>query len=130
MRIPLTRGRDFTERDDEKSPAVIIVNQAFADKYFPREDPVGRHMKPEFGVNGDPKEREIVGVVANIKDRSLSADYQPEYYVPLAQGLLGAATICVRTVEEPATVMSSVRSAFRNWIRKFLRSMYALWTTM
>jgi len=110
MRISLNAGRDFTFRDDEKSRGVIIINQAFANKYFPGENPLGKYMKPDFSITGDAQEREIIGVVANIKDRSLSADFKPEYYVPLAQGMISSATICVRTEGEPASLTSPIRN--------------------
>src|SRR5262249_1559932 len=109
MHIPLIRGRDFSVRDDDKAPNVVLVNQAFADKFFPGQDPIGKQMRPDFSIGGDPQDREIVGVVANIKDRSLSEDFMPEYYVPLAQGLLSSAIFCVRTATEPTGLTSSIR---------------------
>src|SRR5262249_17893125 len=90
-------------------PNVVLVNQAFADKFFPGQDPIGKQMRPDFSIGGDPQDREIVGVVANIKDRSLSEDFMPEYYVPLAQGLLSSAIFCVRTATEPTGLTSSIR---------------------
>jgi predicted permease len=111
MHVSLIKGRDFNVRDDDKSLGVVIVNQAFADRFFPGEDPVGRHMRPDFSINGDPQDREIVGVVGNIKDRSLSAEFNPEYYVPLAQGMISSATICVRFASDPTGLGPAIRSS-------------------
>jgi len=73
--IPQIKGRDFTERDDAKAPGVIIVNEAFARKFFPNEDPIGKRIKP--GISTDetkPVMREIVGVVADVRNRNLSSE--------------------------------------------------------
>src|SRR5712672_1952393 len=67
LNIPLLRGRDFSERDDSKAPGVVIVNEAFARKYFPNEDVVGKHFTPGISNAGKPQPREIVGVVGNVK---------------------------------------------------------------
>ena len=71
MRIPLLEGRDFNDRDDMNAPQVMIVNQAFAEKFFPGENVLGKKLKPGAGngTPGGPPWREIVGVVGNIKLR-------------------------------------------------------------
>jgi len=56
LRIPLLEGRDFTERDDASSPQVMIVNQAFAQRYFPGEHVLGKKLKPG-AVMGSPRGR-------------------------------------------------------------------------
>src|SRR5262249_52505821 len=60
MGIPLIRGRDFTERDSAEAPAVVVVNQAFASKFFPGEDVIGKRIQP--GVGSGSTMREIVGL--------------------------------------------------------------------
>ena len=62
MQVPLLEGRDFTERDDVKAPQVVIVNQAFAQTFFPGQLAIGKKIKPGEG-SGEPPLREIVGVV-------------------------------------------------------------------
>jgi hypothetical protein len=62
--VPIIKGRDFNERDSEKAPPVIIVNQSFAEKFFPGEDAVGKRIRPGISTSKlEPQMREIVGVV-------------------------------------------------------------------
>jgi predicted permease len=87
MEIPLLDGRDFTERDDPNSSQVMMVNQAFAQKFFPGESVIGKKLKPGAG-NGDPKGppwREIVGVVGNIRLSATQREMRPAMYLPAAQ---------------------------------------------
>jgi putative ABC transport system permease protein len=111
LNIPLRSGRDFTERDDDKAPGVVIVNQAFAEKFFPNEDVLGKHMTPGASNHGDPKPREIIGVVGNVKSRRLDVEDRPEYYIPDSQLNFGSMTFVLRTSVEPHSVTSAVRSA-------------------
>lgn len=111
FKIPLISGRDFTERDDSNAPGVVIVNQAFAQRYFPNENPLGKRFTPGATNHGDPKPREIVGVVGNVKSRRLDVEDLPEYYVPLAQLNFGSMPICLRTSVDPHSVTSAVRNA-------------------
>jgi len=80
---PVIRGRDFNEQDTASSQMVAIVNQAFVKKFFPNEDPLGRH----FGNNGQQfaGSYEIVGVVADAKYNNPRGAYRPFYYRPLTQ---------------------------------------------
>lgn len=110
MKIPLVAGRDFTARDDEKSPPVIIVNETFAQKHFPGESPIGKHIKPGISVQGEPKWREIVGVVKSVKHRQpINRDYEPEYYVPHPQVPLGGMSLIIRTQNEPTGFAAAIQ---------------------
>jgi putative ABC transport system permease protein len=114
MQIPLLRGRSFEERDQRTSTKVMIVNKDFADKYFPGEDPVGKHIKP--GANDEPGEtpwREIIGVVADIRSRSLDAPTRPAYFLPLSQLVWGEPTVLVRATGDPSGVLPEVRDVLR-----------------
>ena len=75
FKIPVKRGRSFTERDDAQRAPVAIVNQAFARKYFPGERVLGKKLKPGGGNGkpGGPPWREIVGVVARTRSAICSA---------------------------------------------------------
>jgi Acidobacterial duplicated orphan permease len=111
MQIPLIEGRDFTERDERKSQAVMIVNQAFAQKFFPGEHVLGKKLKPGAGI-GDPAGppwREIVGVVGSIKLGATQREIHPAMYLPASQ----LHTWCclysvVRTSLDPQSLRASV----------------------
>jgi putative ABC transport system permease protein len=81
FRIPVLRGRDFTENDVADAPHVALINEAFARKYWPGEDPVGQHIRDgdEGGVES------IVGIVADFHDAGLANPASPMIIVPIAQ---------------------------------------------
>jgi predicted permease len=87
IQTPLLRGRDFTDDDDMKSQQVMIVNQAFAQQYFPGEDVLGKRLKPGAanGTPGGPPWREIVGVVGNIRHWATQREMAPAMYLPASQ---------------------------------------------
>lgn len=83
LRIPLLAGRLFTPQDEEpKAPPVTIVDQAFAQRYFKLESPLGKHI--DFGWGGGGW-AEIIGVVGAVREMSLAAEAQPAVYTPIAQ---------------------------------------------
>lgn len=110
LRIPLISGRDFTPRDDSKSPAVVIVNQAFARQYFPGENPIGKHITPGIGdgITNDAV-REIVGVVGDVKRNGITAEMPPQYYLPFQQALILPPPLVIRTVGDPLSVTGPLR---------------------
>jgi putative ABC transport system permease protein len=115
MGIPLLRGRDFTSAENPESPGVIIVNQAFAKRYFPNEDAIGKRIKPGISVfdDKDPVMREIVGIVGDVKHRSLSTEVRPAFYVPQAQLPFDSMTITVKTAGDPQSILSTVQNEVR-----------------
>jgi predicted permease len=84
MGIPLQRGRFFTDQDNEHSPRVVVVDDVFARKYFPNQDPIGKRIQSDFFAGG-----EIVGVVAHVKQWGLDADdtqkLRAQFYIPCMQ---------------------------------------------
>ena len=88
FRIPVRRGRVFTDRDAGGTPPVVVINETMADRYWPDGDPltgrlvIGRGVMQQFA---DEPERQIIGVVADVRDAGLDADPQPRMYVPQAQ---------------------------------------------
>ena len=115
MGIPLLEGRDFADTDTAaSSPYVVIVNQAFARKFFPNEDAVGKRINPglsDSDVKQTPQ-REIVGVVGNVKTRHLSTQDRPEYYFPYSQALISShLTMLLRTKAAPESVVGAARDA-------------------
>jgi predicted permease len=85
MKIPVERGRPFTERDDEHGPKVVLIDASFARKYFPGEDPIGRHLNLGL-LNIQP---EIVGIVGHVEHWGLGSrenqNLQAQIYLPVWQ---------------------------------------------
>ena len=110
MGIPLLKGREFTGGDDAKSPAVMIVNEAFARRFFPNENPVGKRVKPSLSTTDGYPLREIVGVVGNTKLENLAESSRPEFYMPFAQ-IPNFSAVIVRVQGDPLGAASGVRAA-------------------
>ena len=108
MGIHLVRGRFFTERDDEKAPNVILIGETFAKRYWPNEDPIGRHMTIGYNNTGP---REIVGIVADVKQSNLAERPALEMYTPFPQTPWPFLAIVVRTQGDPEAMAASVRRA-------------------
>ena len=109
LRIPLLSGRHVDERDGPQTQKVAIVNQAFAQRFFPKGDVLGKRV----GFGCDQAEglcRTIVGVVGNIRQESITDNVAAELYVPSAQMPLNSMTIFVRTASDPLSLVSDVRS--------------------
>ncbi len=108
MEIPLLAGRDLTLQDDARAPKVAIVNQTFAQRYFPNENPIGKR----FGLNSDkPEEIEIVGLVKDAKYTSQRDKIPPTIYLPWLQNLSGFGTFEARTTGDPSAYVDAVRKA-------------------
>jgi putative ABC transport system permease protein len=112
MRVPLLRGRAFTDRDDKTAPLVAIVSESFAKKFFPAEDPIGKRITPNGSVDpGDPPVREIVGVVADMHLISLRLSPKPQIYLPEQQFAIQGMSIFVRTQIDPQSLTAALRQA-------------------
>ena len=112
MQIPVLEGRDFTDRDDEKAAQVMMVNQAFARKFFPGESAIGKKLKPGAGGGGkqDPPWREIVGVVGDVRLSATQRELRPAMYLPVAQlGDWCCLYSVVRSTVEPASLEPTMR---------------------
>lgn len=109
--IALQRGRVFSAQDRPETPLVTVVNETLAETYFPGLDPVG--MRVDLGTRDDDQPTvEIVGVVADTKNRGLGVDTEPEMYVSLRQtsGVNNQIYLIVRTDMEPESVLDEVRA--------------------
>jgi len=115
LRIPILSGRAFTPRDDSKATPVVIVNERFARKYFPGENPIGKHIDPGLGDGISPKAmRAIIAVVGNVKRQSLTAEAEPIYYLPYTQVMVTSPTLAIRSAGDPASLIGPLRSALAN----------------
>src|SRR5262249_973899 len=109
MGIPLLRGRLFNESDSSSSPAVVLISEALAKRYFPNQDPLGRSLTFGFPANGIVS-REIIGIVADIHDVSLGKEPGPMLYVPFAQAPLYGAEVVVKSTLSASVVVSAIRT--------------------
>jgi putative ABC transport system permease protein len=108
--IPLLKGRFFSEHDDLKAPRVLLVNKAFADKFFPGEGVIGKHITPGATAPGEKETlHEIIGVVGSAKLFALDAEPEPIYYFPYKQLAWMPPPVILRTVVPPRTLESAVR---------------------
>ncbi|HZU22696.1 MAG TPA: FtsX-like permease family protein, partial [Terriglobales bacterium] len=108
--ISLLRGRDFNLHDSDSAPNVAIVNRAFADRVWPNQDCIGRHLRflgEDWGVT-------IVGMVSTVKYASLGEPPQPIIYVPIAQHYAPGINLYIRTKGDPAAAINNVRSAVQS----------------
>lgn len=111
MGMPLTEGREFRSTDGDKAPNVAIVNQAFADRYFPHGDAIGR----KFWLNGrDKPGTEIVGQIANGRTDDLTQKASPEIYLSLWQAQAFSKHLVVRTTADPRAMVVAVERALRS----------------
>ena len=104
LRIPLKNGRLFNVTDRADAPAVIIINESAAKKYFPGENPIGRVVS--IGKNCS-----VVGVVGDIHQTSLETEPLTEAYVPMAQARARGGELVIRTTGNPYDVLPAVKSA-------------------
>ncbi len=107
MGIPLLKGRSFTERDRGSAPFVAVINETLAKRFFPDEDPIGR--KVTVGVQERPREREIIGIVADFRSEAFDSDPQPEVFIPFAQNGNGSAIFVVSTTIDGASMLPQLR---------------------
>lgn len=115
---PLIKGRFFTLQDGPDAPAVVIINTEAARRYWPGQNPVGKHIAVAYTgagrrVTGAARMREIVGIVADIKQRTLDQPIEPAVYLPYLQDetnhVLWSMELYVRS-DEPSQLFSSVRA--------------------
>ncbi|MGB0034757.1 MAG: ABC transporter permease [Candidatus Acidiferrales bacterium] len=122
MRIPLQRGRFFTPQDDEHSPLVVVVDDAFARKFFGSADPIGKRIVFSRTPDSDPEKAEIVGVVGHVKQWGIDTDsrwsLQAQLYIPFMQlgdrvmGMVSTGVgVVVRSDGATPAVYDSVRDA-------------------
>ena len=104
MSVPLKMGRVFTDQDGAQAPRVIVVNQAFARRFWPNENPIGKHV-----VVGRASNAEVVGVAAGVKNYGLAADSQPQIYLPFPQLPWGNMNLLVRSAVEPHGLVTSLQ---------------------
>jgi putative ABC transport system permease protein len=108
MRTPLRRGRAFTADDLAGTANVVMVNQTLADRYWPNQDPIGKHLMN----SRDKIPRQVVGVVADVKFSSLTDPDFPQVFLPILQVSWPQATMAVRSQSDPTVLVAAVRREF------------------
>jgi macrolide transport system ATP-binding/permease protein len=103
--IPLTKGRDFSERDGENSTPVVIINETMARRFWPDQEAIGKRFK----FFGEEFYREVVGVARDARYNSLTEANMPFIYLPLLQNYADAGTLHVRTTGDPTKISAAVR---------------------
>ena len=106
LRQPLLRGRPFTDHDDARDQPVALVNEAVVRRYWPRENPIGKQIW--LGLR--PKPVEVVGVLGDVRNVSLTSDSLQEIYVPYAQLPWQFMNLVVRTDGDPHRLVTAVRA--------------------
>jgi putative ABC transport system permease protein len=121
MKVPLVRGRDITDSDNDHAPGAIIIDQALQRKFFAAEDPLGAHVLINMGDGNPAKEYEVVGIVEDVKHMGLTDEPMPTLYGPIPQAPKSAVpfmannlSFVVRTGIEPEALASTVRRELRN----------------
>src|SRR6266404_3179220 len=108
LETPLIKGRFFTDVDNANAPQVIIVNQAFAKKFWPNQDALGKRIVMG-GMSDNPKWITIVGVVGDMRHFGLDVDPKPEMYVPFAQDPYFTTIYVVRSNQDPRALLPAIR---------------------
>lgn len=109
IKIPLRKGRYFTDQDQRGSVGVAIINEALAARYFQNEEPLGKLIS-HVGANqndGDPEQYEIVGIVGDVHHSNLTKAATPELYLPYQQNSWDWGNFFVRTTQDPSSLMKT-----------------------
>jgi putative ABC transport system permease protein len=123
LHIPLLRGRYFLRTDTGKSDHVVIINETFAHKYWPNQDPIGQRITIAHGLGPEfeEPERQIVGVVGSVTETGLAKGMVPVMYLPQSQvtdgitklaGSLLPISWLVRTTADPLSIAAAVTHEF------------------
>jgi predicted permease len=107
MGIPILSGRALSERDDSEAPRVLVVNQAFADRFWSGQDPIGKQVQTRG------QSHEVVGLVKTGKYFSIGEDPKPYMYYSSHQVYEGTMVLHVRTAGDPAAYFDTLRNDVR-----------------
>ena len=109
MGIPVLQGREFDEQDRADKPLALVVSQSFARRYWPGENPLGKHFRP--GANSSPGT--VVGVVGDVRS-DLHEEAQPAFYFPHAHIGMQGLVVVVRTHSRPESLAATLRAQVRD----------------
>src|SRR5690606_154157 len=109
------RGRAFTSADRADTTPVAVINEAFAARFWPGQDPIGRHAS----FFNDPVRRQVVGIVRDVAVNQLGETPQPFFYVPLTQNYAPAMVLQVRTFDDPLPMLPPLERVVREYDQSF-----------
>jgi putative ABC transport system permease protein len=117
MRIPLERGRVFTEGDGPNAEHIAVINRAMADMYWPGQDPIGRQIwagKPMGPKWTEATPRRIVGIVGDVRDEGVAAPPSPTFFEPYTQaGNASYAIMAIRSAQNPQRLEPAIHAMLR-----------------
>jgi putative ABC transport system permease protein len=117
MRIPLERGRVFTEGDGPNAERVAVINRAMADMYWPGQDPIGKQIwvgKPMGPKWTEATPRRIVGIVGDVRDEGVAAPPSPTFFEPYTQaGNASYAVMAIRSAQNPQRLEPAIHTMLR-----------------
>lgn len=106
LRVPLIAGRTFTEADDAQAPKVVIVNRAFARRFWPNDNPIGKTIV----IGRGPEAAQVVGVAGDVHNQGLAENPQAQIWVPFPQLPWGDMNLLVRTDVAPMSMAAAVHA--------------------
>ena len=115
VKVPVRRGRVFTSADRLGSPNVVVVNDVAAKKFWPGENPIGKHIGAGMGGLRDA---EVIGVVGSVRVRADSAP-KPDVYISYLQFPRGGTTLFVRAAHNPTAIAADVRRAIHQFAPQY-----------
>ena len=108
MGIPLIAGRTFTEQDNLDHPRVVVIDETLARRFFPDQDPIGKHLQIPDATR---PAREIVGVVGGVRDTGFDQQPRPTIYFPSLQSPDQTMSLVVRTALPPSAILPAIKNA-------------------
>jgi putative ABC transport system permease protein len=114
MNIPLLQGRYFDDRDVVSTSPVAIIDESMRRKYWSDENPIGKRISFQRDPQGNPIWREVVGVVGHVRHKGLEGESPVQYYLPHRQLSGSSMYVVARTITDPSSLTSAVRSAIQS----------------
>jgi predicted permease len=111
MKIPLLRGRAFSNSDSVRSSRVTIVNETFVRQYFPKTEAIGGFIRTYGNPLSPPVSRQVIGVVADVIDRVGQRENVPQIYVPFVQDPMNTMKLVIRANGNPTALSAAVRDS-------------------
>jgi putative ABC transport system permease protein len=111
--IRITRGRGFSKLDDAGAPRVLLITEAAARKFFPNEDPLGKHISMGWTRDSVKLEGDIVGVTSDVKQSSLAVETLPQMWIPFDQWPMSNMTLVIHSNRDLQSVAADARRAIR-----------------